>query len=159
MSDRRVRQRRLRAGATKGQRAGRPALLDAAADVHRLHVEGAVEFARILDLCQGMPCAQGRAMLFDAENGAWVLGSRLKALEEALPADRVCIYDAEGLRLSDPVDRSWMLQTIRAERSNFVVIDALRPLGRTPRRTAATAWRPSSSAPSSSPGTAAPPSC
>ena len=76
----------------------------------------------------GMPCAQGRTVIFDAENGPWVLGSRMKALEEGLPADRVAIYDAEGLRLSDPEDRAWMLQTIRAERANLVIIDALRPL-------------------------------
>jgi hypothetical protein len=76
----------------------------------------------------GMDCAPGRAVIFDAENGAWVLGSRLKALEEGMPADRVSIYDAEGLRLSDPEDRAWMLATIRAEQANLVIIDALRPL-------------------------------
>ena len=76
----------------------------------------------------GMPCQQGRAVIFDAENGPWVLGSRLKAIEEGLPADRVAIYDAEGLRLSDPVDRAWLLDTIRTEKANLVIIDALRPL-------------------------------
>jgi hypothetical protein len=76
----------------------------------------------------GMDCAKGRAVMFDAENGAWVLGSRLKAIEEGLPADRVAIYDAEGLRLSDAGDRAWMLQTIKAEQANLVIIDALRPL-------------------------------
>ena len=76
----------------------------------------------------GMPCAQGRTVIFDAENGPWVLGSRMKALEEGLPADRVAIYDADGLRLSDPEDRAWMLQTIKAEQANLVIIDALRPL-------------------------------
>jgi hypothetical protein len=39
----------------------------------------------------GMDCAQGRTVIFDAENGPWVLGSRLKALEEGMPADRVAI--------------------------------------------------------------------
>jgi RecA-family ATPase len=45
-----------------------------------------------------------------------------------VPADRVAIYDAEGLRLSDAEDRAWMLATIKTEGANLVVIDALRPL-------------------------------
>ena len=76
----------------------------------------------------GMACVQGKTVIFDAENGPWVLGSRMKALEEGLPADRVAIYDADGLRLSDPEDRAWMLATIRTEQANLVIIDALRPL-------------------------------
>jgi AAA domain len=76
----------------------------------------------------GMDCERGKAVIFDAENGPWVLGSRMKALEEGLPADRVAIYDAEGLRLSDPEDRAWMLGIIRTEQANLVIIDSLRPL-------------------------------
>jgi len=76
----------------------------------------------------GMDCAQGRVVVFDAENGPWVLGSRLKAIEDGLPADRVAIYDAEGLRLSDPEDRAWMLSVIREHTAKLVIIDALRPL-------------------------------
>src|SRR3954454_12134397 len=72
----------------------------------------------------GMECAQGQTVLFDAQNGPWVLGSRLKALEAGLPANRVAIYDAEGLRLGDPFDRAWMLGRIREEGANLVIIDA-----------------------------------
>jgi hypothetical protein len=76
----------------------------------------------------GMGCKQGRAVILDAENGAWILGSRMKALVEGLPPDRVAIYNAEGLLLSAAADRAWMLKTIRDEAADLVVIDALRPL-------------------------------
>jgi hypothetical protein len=88
----------------------------------------------------GMECAQGRTVIFDAENGPWVLGSRLKTLEDGMPADRVAIYDAEGLRLSDVEDRAWMLATIKAERRTS---SSSTRSGRSPptrRKTAATRW-------------------
>jgi hypothetical protein len=76
----------------------------------------------------GLECTQGNALLFDAENGRWVLGSRLKALEEGLPPDRVSIHNAEGLRLTDPEDLTWMASVIRAKQAHLVIIDALRPM-------------------------------
>lgn len=76
----------------------------------------------------GLRCAEGRAVVFDAENGSYVLGSRLGTIEPGLPADRVAVYDAEGLRLNDARDRAWMLEVIRRERANLVVLDSLRAL-------------------------------
>ena len=76
----------------------------------------------------GLRCVQGRAVIFDAENGRYVLGSRLGALDPGLPSDRVAIYDAEGLRLDDARDRAWILEVIRRERANLAVLDSLRAL-------------------------------
>jgi hypothetical protein len=76
----------------------------------------------------GLQCAQGRAVILDAENGPYVLGARLGGLEPGLPADRVAIYDAAGLRLSDAADRAWMLAVIRDEGADLVVLDSLRTL-------------------------------
>lgn len=79
-------------------------------------------------LLAGLRCTAGRAVIFDAENGPYVLGSRLKTLDPALPADRVALYDAEGLRLGDSADRAWLLSVIRHEKANLVVLDSLRTL-------------------------------
>jgi len=76
----------------------------------------------------GLRCSAGRAVIFDAENGAYVLGSRLGALDPGLPADRVAVYDAEGLRLDEARDRGWMLEVIRREGANLAVLDSLRAL-------------------------------
>jgi hypothetical protein len=76
----------------------------------------------------GLRCALGRAVIFDAENGQYVLGSSLGTLNPDLPADRVAIYDAEGLRLSDARDRAWVLEVIQREAANLVVLDSLRAL-------------------------------
>lgn len=76
----------------------------------------------------GLRCVPGRAVIFDAENGPYVLGSRLRVLDPGLPADRVAIYDAEGLRLGDARVRARMLQAIRCEGANLAVLDSLRAL-------------------------------
>lgn len=76
----------------------------------------------------GLRCAAGRAVIFDAENGPYVLGSRLGGMTPPLPADGVAIYDADGLRLGDAEDVAWMLNVIRGERANLVVLDSLRTL-------------------------------
>lgn len=76
----------------------------------------------------GLECEQGRALLLDAESGGYVLGSRLRAIDPALPADRVAVYDAAGLRLEREDDEAWMLDVIRAEAANLVVLDSLRTL-------------------------------
>lgn len=73
----------------------------------------------------GLACDQGRVVIFDAENGPYVLGSRLALA--GVPAE-VAIYDAEGLRLGDDADRAWMLDVIREEKAALVFIDALKPL-------------------------------
>src|SRR5436305_1162004 len=76
----------------------------------------------------GMACAAGRAVIFDAENGPYVMGARVGGLEPTLPADRVAIYDAEGLRLDNSGDVAWMLDVIRRERANLFVLDSLRAM-------------------------------
>lgn len=72
----------------------------------------------------GLNCAAGRVTIFDAENGAPLIGRRLKTA--GTPIDRLEIYDAAGLDLDR--DRAPIEATIRDDRANLVVFDSLRTL-------------------------------
>lgn len=73
----------------------------------------------------GIPCRQGRALVFDAENGPKLIARRLRAAQVG-PDLAVQPVDAGGLRFAE--DLPWMRQTIEAERADLVVFDSLRVL-------------------------------
>ena len=76
----------------------------------------------------GLDCEQGRTVIFDAENGPWVLGNRLGTLDPALPPTAVAIYDAAGLNLANAQDVEWIIATVRHEHAQLAVLDSLRRL-------------------------------
>lgn len=73
----------------------------------------------------GIDCAQGRALLIDAENGPKLIGRRLRAAALS-PGLAVQPVDAGGLSFHKDLD--WFRQTIKATRASFVVFDSLRVL-------------------------------
>ena len=73
----------------------------------------------------GIPCAAGKALIFDAENGTEVIKERFHAA--AVTADlAVQPVECGGLHFSKDLD--WFRQTIEAQQANLVVVDSLRVL-------------------------------
>lgn len=73
----------------------------------------------------GIDCRQGRALLFDAENGPKLIARRFRAAEVTADLD-VQPVDAGGLKLSKDLD--WFKRTIVGYRADLVVFDSLRVL-------------------------------
>ncbi|UJA20191.1 AAA family ATPase [Thermoleophilia bacterium SCSIO 60948] len=73
----------------------------------------------------GIDCAAGRALIFDAENGAKLIARRFRA-GGVTPDLSVQPVDAGGLRLRR--DLEWFQAVIEAERADLVVFDSLRVL-------------------------------
>jgi archaellum biogenesis ATPase FlaH/biotin operon repressor len=73
----------------------------------------------------GIDCRQGRALIFDAENGPKLIARRFRAAEVTAALD-VQPVDAGGLKLSKDLD--WFRRTIVSYRANLVVFDSLRVL-------------------------------
>ncbi|MFL5910741.1 MAG: AAA family ATPase [Gaiellaceae bacterium] len=84
-----------------------------------LALAGAVQVGSSL---AGIDCAKGRVVIFDAENGPWVIGSRLKAAET--PIGALEVYDGQGLDLAH--HRTWI--TSRCEGAQLVIFDSIRTL-------------------------------
>jgi hypothetical protein len=76
----------------------------------------------------GLRCSPGPVVIFDAENGEWVLGDRLGRMNPSLRPERVHIYNAAGLRLHDVADPAWMARTVREHNAKLVAWDPLRAL-------------------------------
>jgi AAA domain-containing protein len=73
----------------------------------------------------GIPCAKGRAILFDAENGPRLIKDRFHAI--GVTADmHVQPVDCGGLRIVR--DLPWFRKVIEDRRANLVVFDSLRVL-------------------------------
>jgi AAA domain len=72
----------------------------------------------------GLQCRKGKALVIDGENGEHLIARRLK--RTGCPLTGVALYEAAGLDLAR--DCGWLIETISAERANFVVIDSLRTL-------------------------------
>jgi hypothetical protein len=73
----------------------------------------------------GIPCARGRAVIFDAENGPKLTIRRFRAA--AVSADlHVQPVDAGGLRIT--TDLAWFRKVIEGQRANLAVFDSLRVL-------------------------------
>lgn len=73
----------------------------------------------------GIDCAQGRAVIFDAENGPKLIGRRLRAAA-LTPGLAVQPIDAGGLSFAK--DLGWFRQTTIDKKANLVVFDSLRVL-------------------------------
>ena len=73
----------------------------------------------------GMDCRQGQALLFDAENGAKLIGRRFKA---AGVTSEMAIQPVEAGGLNVLRDLDWFRDTIVATGAEFVVFDSLRIL-------------------------------
>jgi hypothetical protein len=73
----------------------------------------------------GIRCAQGRALIFDAENGRKLIGRRFKAAAMT-PEVEVQPVEAGGLNIARDLD--WFKSTIVDRRANFVVFDSLKVL-------------------------------
>jgi hypothetical protein len=73
----------------------------------------------------GIDCVQGRALLFDAENGRRLIARRLRAAGVS-PELTVQPVDAGGLHVIR--DIAWFQTVIEQERADFVVFDSLRVL-------------------------------
>lgn len=73
----------------------------------------------------GIACRQGRAVIFDAENGPRLMARRLRAADVG-PGAGIVLYDIAGLDLVRDLD--YVRAVIVAERANLVVIDSLRVL-------------------------------
>jgi hypothetical protein len=73
----------------------------------------------------GIECVQGRAILFDAENGRRLIARRLRAAQVG-PALAVRPVDAGGLHVIRDID--WFRDVIEREDANLVVFDSLRVL-------------------------------
>jgi biotin operon repressor len=72
----------------------------------------------------GLPCRAGRVAIFDAENGAPLIGRRLK--QAATPLDRLTVYDAAGIDVHR--DRDAIDHAIRNDQAELVIFDSLRTL-------------------------------
>jgi hypothetical protein len=84
-----------------------------------LALAGAVQLGQTL---AGIETKRGRVVIFDAENGPWVTGDRLRSA--GTPLTNLEIYDAEGLDLNR--HRAWF--TSCAEGANLVIFDSIRTL-------------------------------
>jgi hypothetical protein len=73
----------------------------------------------------GIDCRQGRALIFDAENGPKLIARRFRAAEVTAALD-VQPVDVGGLKLSKDLD--WFKRTIVGYQANLVVFDSLRVL-------------------------------
>jgi hypothetical protein len=73
----------------------------------------------------GIDCNQGRALLFDAENGRRLIARRLRAAQVG-PDLAVQPVDAGGLHVVRDID--WFRDVIEREAANLVVFDSLRVL-------------------------------
>jgi putative DNA primase/helicase len=72
----------------------------------------------------GIACTKGKAVVFDAENGAELLKRRFRAA--GIPAGSVQPYDVDGLHIVKDLD--WFKSEIESESANFVIFDSLRIL-------------------------------
>ncbi len=73
----------------------------------------------------GIPCAKGRAVIFDAENGPPLIKERFHAI--GVTADmNVQPVDCGGLRVT--TDLPWFRKVIEDQNANLVVFDSLRVL-------------------------------
>jgi hypothetical protein len=73
----------------------------------------------------GIECVQGRAVLFDAENGRRLIARRLRAAQLG-PALAVQPVDAGGLHVLHDIE--WFRDVIEREAANLAVFDSLRVL-------------------------------
>jgi archaellum biogenesis ATPase FlaH len=73
----------------------------------------------------GIPCALGRALIFDAENGPRLMVRRFRAAGLSADVD-VQPVDAGGLRVT--TDLAWFRHVIEEQGADFVVFDSLRVL-------------------------------
>lgn len=73
----------------------------------------------------GIDCRQGRALIFDAENGEKLIGRRLRAAQVGPDLD-ILPVDAGGLKISE--DIGWFRDTIVGHGASLVVFDSLRVL-------------------------------
>lgn len=73
----------------------------------------------------GIPCAKGRALIFDAENGARLITRRLRAAQ--VTAD-LNVQPVEVGGLSFTQDGGWFRQIIDEQKPQLVVFDSLRVL-------------------------------
>lgn len=72
----------------------------------------------------GISCAKGKAIVFDAENGAELLKRRFRA--GGIAAGTVQPYDSDGLHIVKDLD--WFKEEIESEGADFVIFDSLRIL-------------------------------
>jgi 5S rRNA maturation endonuclease (ribonuclease M5)/archaellum biogenesis ATPase FlaH len=72
----------------------------------------------------GVPCTQGNAIVFDAENGPKLVVRRFRAA--GLGAGSVQPFDADGLHIERDLD--WFREQIKVEEANLVIFDSLRNL-------------------------------
>ena len=73
----------------------------------------------------GIPCAAGRSLIFDAENGPPLIARRLRAAQVG-PDLAVQPVDVGGLRFADDLD--WMRGEIEGQGADLVIFDSLRVL-------------------------------
>jgi AAA domain len=73
----------------------------------------------------GIPCARGRAVIFDAENGPKLTIRRFRAAA-VTPSLAVQPVDAGGLRVT--TDLPWFRKVVEDQGANLVVFDSLRVL-------------------------------
>jgi hypothetical protein len=75
----------------------------------------------------GIPCAPGKALIFDAENGRDQIRRRLRA-SGVTPSLAVQPVEAGGLNITRGRDLAWMRETIEQHGAHLVVLDSLRVL-------------------------------
>ena len=73
----------------------------------------------------GFRCELGRALIFDAENGAKLIARRFRAAGIAPPI-AIQPVEASGLRITDDLD--WFQSVVAEQRANLVIFDSLRVL-------------------------------
>ena len=73
----------------------------------------------------GIPCAAGRSLIFDAENGPPLIARRLRAAQVG-PDLALQPVDVGGLRFTDDLD--WMRGEIEGQGADLVIFDSLRVL-------------------------------
>jgi putative DNA primase/helicase len=72
----------------------------------------------------GIPCTKGKAIMFDAENGAELIKRRFRAA--GISAGSVQPYDVDGLHIVKDLD--WFRSEVESEDANLVVFDSFRIL-------------------------------
>lgn len=71
----------------------------------------------------GIDCKAGKVVIFDAENGEWILRDRLRSAQ--IPIGELEVYDAEGLDLlRNKADQQWVVK--RSHGAALVIFDSLR---------------------------------
>ena len=75
----------------------------------------------------GIDCKKGKALIFDAENGAPLIARRFRAagITAGIAVQPV---EAVGLRITDDDDMDWFRHQINKQRASLVVFDSLRVL-------------------------------